>query len=327
MKRTALEPTLSYTLKDIEISRRSRWFTVMLRLVLKPLMRWFMRGSGQRIARGQLQVASRPCKNTEGLAQDYRIIGRVPGPVVGPIDDTSKTVLLWLHGGGFLIPASPEVHLRLLALLCKELDACGFLPDYRLAPFNKFPAALDDAERAYKGLLDAGFAPERIVICGDSAGGHLTLSVIQRIRKAKLPLPACAVVLSPVTEMGRVHGPPSRSRNNRIDAIIPIGSFQNVDDWFAGDWDASDPELSPLYADYKGFPPLYFIVGEKEVLRDDSVLAAHQARNAGVETRLDVWPELPHAFVLFEALFNETAVARADIIEFIQSHLQKDNAN
>ena len=317
------EPSLRYQLKDIDISRRSRIYTVMLRIFLKPLMRWFMRGSGTRIAKGQLQLASRRCKDTAGLAQDYRIIGGVPGPVVGAIEDTDKPVLLWLHGGGFLVPASPEVHLRLLALLCKDLGASGFLPDYRLAPFNKFPAALDDAERAYRGLLDAGFAPERIVICGDSAGGHLSLSVIQRIRKAKLPLPACVVALSPVTEMGRVHAPPARARNNRIDAIIPIGSFQHVDDWFAGDWDASDPELSPLYADYKGYPPLYFIGGEKEVLRDDSVLAAKQARDAGVITQLDVWPHLPHAFVLFEALFAETAVARHDIAGFIRSHLPR----
>lgn len=316
-----LEPSLSYTLKDIHIGRRSRVYIVMLRIFLKPLMRWFMRGSSNRVAKGQLQLASRRCENTEGLAQDYRIIGRVPGPVIGPIDDPKKPVLLWLHGGGFLVPASPEVHLRLLALLCKQLGAAGFLPDYRLAPFNKFPAALDDAERAYRGLLDAGFAPERIVICGDSAGGHLSLSVIQRIRKAKLPMPACVVAISPVTEMGRVHAPPSRARNNRMDAIIPIGSFGNIDDWFAGDWDASDPELSPLYADFAGYPPLYFIVGEKEVLRDDTLLAAYQARNAGVETRLDVWPHLPHAFVLFEVLFKELDVARADIITFIRSHL------
>lgn len=316
-----LEPSLSYTLKDITISRRSRMYVVMLRVFLKPLIRWFMRGSGARVAKAQLQLASRRCENTEGLTQDYRIIGHVPGPVVGPIDDPDKTVLLWLHGGGFMVPASPEVHLRLLALLCKELDAAGFLPDYRLAPFNKFPAALDDAERAYRGLLDAGFAPERIVICGDSAGGHLSLSVIQRIRKANLPMPACVVALSPVTEMGRVHAPPSRARNNRMDALLPIAAFQNVDDWFAGDWDASDPELSPLYADFSGFPPLYFIVGEKEVLRDDSVLAAAQARRAGVETRLDVWPHLPHAFVLFAALFAETTVARQDIVEFIRGHL------
>lgn len=317
------EPSLSYTLKDISISRRSRMFVVMLRVFLKPLMRWFMRGSPTRVAKAQLQLAGRRCKNTAGLTQDYRIIGGVPGPVLGPIDDTDKTVVLWLHGGGFLIPASADVHLRLLALICKELDAVGFLPDYRLAPFNKFPAALDDAESAYRGLLDAGFAPERIVICGDSAGGHLTLSVIQRIRKAGMPMPACAVPVSPVTEMGRVHAPPSRARNKRIDAIIPIGSFGRVDDLFAGDWDASDPELSPLYADYTGFPPLYFIVGEKEVLRDDSVLAAYQARNAGVATRLDVWPVLPHAFVLFAALFAETAVARRDIVEFIQAHIPR----
>lgn len=315
------EPNLGYQLKDITISRRSRWMVLMLRTCLKPLMRWFMRGSGKRIAKGQLQVAKRRCENTAGLTQDYRIIGGVPGPTVGDIDDPEAPVVLWLHGGGFLIPAAPEVHLRLLALLCRDLGASGFLPDYRLAPFNKFPAALDDAENAYRGLLAAGFAPERIVLGGDSAGGHLTLGLLQRIRKAGLDMPCCAAMLSPVTEMGRVHAPPARSRNASRDAMIPISAFQGVDALFGGGWDASDPELSPLYADYARFPPLLFMVGEDEALRDDSVLAAKQARVAGVNTQLDVWPVLPHAFLLFEKLFPETTQARAELAAFAQSHL------
>lgn len=316
-----MEPSLGYELKDITISRRSRWMVLMLRLCLKPLMRWFMRGSDGRIAKGQLQIAKRRCENTAGLDQDYRIIGGVPGPTVGAIDEPERSVILWLHGGGFLIPAAPEVHLRLLALLCRDLGAVGFLPDYRLAPFNKFPASLDDAEKAYRGLLEAGFAPERIVLGGDSAGGHLALGLLQRIRKADLGTPCCAAMLSPVTEMGRVHAPPARARNASRDAVIPISAFHGVDALFGGGWDASDPELSPLYADYSGFPPLLFTVGENEALRDDSVLAAHQARAAGVDAQLDVWPVLPHAFLLFERLFPETGRAREDIIDFIRGHL------
>lgn len=317
------EPGLDYRLRAIAICRRSRLMVLMLRLLLKPMMRWFMRGKASRIAKIQLRIAAGRCRNTAGLAQDYRIIGGVPGPVVGPIDEPDRPAVLWLHGGGFLIPASPEVHLRLLALLCRDLDAVGFLPDYRLAPFNKFPAALDDAERAYRGLLDAGFAAGRIAIGGDSAGGHLTLGLLQRIRKAKLPMPCCATLLSPVTEMGRVHAPPARARNARADAMIPIGSFHGVDSLFGGGWDTADPELSPLYADYRGFPPLLFMVGENEALRDDSVLAARRAQAAGVVAHLDVWPVLPHAFPLFERLFPETAEARRDIVAFAREHLQE----
>lgn len=308
--------------KPIAISLKSRIWTTVFRWVLKPMLKRMIRGSKESIARQQLRLASQACRDTAGLPQGYRIINRVPGLTVGDFDDRSKPVILWLHGGAFILPAVPAVHLRLLALLCKELDAVGFLPDYRLAPFNRFPAALDDCERAYSGLIELGFNPTRIAIGGDSAGGNLTLGVLQRARRKGIPMPACALPVSPATEMGRVHGPPSRYQQRWRDAILPITALQRVDDLYAGDWDASDPELSPLYADYRGFPPMYFVVGAEEVLADDSILAAQQAEAAGVDVRCDVWPTLPHAFPLFEALFAETAVARADMVAFLGRHLR-----
>jgi monoterpene epsilon-lactone hydrolase len=314
---------LSIHYKPISISLRSRIWTTVLRWFLKPMLRRMIHGSFERIARQQLKLAGMACRDTAGLEQGYRIVNRVPGLTVGNFEDRSKPLILWLHGGAFILPAVPAVHLRLLALLCKELDAVGFLPDYRLAPFNKFPAALDDCERAYRGVIDLGFDPSRIAIGGDSAGGNLLLGVLQRARRHGVPMPACVLPVSPATELGRIHGPPSRHLQRRRDAILPITALQRVDDLYAGDWDASDPELSPLYADYRGFPPMYFIVGADEVLADDSILAAKQAEAADVDVRCDVWPVLPHAFPLFEALFAETAVARADMVEFLGRHLRK----
>lgn len=316
-----IEPGLRYQAESVSIGLRSRFLVRLLRWTLKPMMRWYVRGSRARIARGQLQLAGRRCRDTAGLEQDYRIVGGVPGSTLGEIDNTEKPVLLWLHGGGFLIPASPAEHLGMLGLLCREVDAAGFLPDYRLAPFNRFPAALDDAENAYRGLLEAGFAPERILIGGESAGGHLALGLLQRIRKAGLAMPACAALHSPVTEMGRVHAPPSRALEARRDAIVPISSFHRMTTLFTGDRDTSDAELSPLYADYLGFPPLLFLVGENETLRDDSVLAAAQARRAGVPTELRVWPVLPHGFLLFERLLPEAAKAREVLAAFFRDRL------
>lgn len=312
---------MSVHYKPIPISLRSRLWIRMFRLLLKPMMRWMIRGSFESIARQQVRLAGTACRDTAGLAQSYQIINGVPGLAVGDVSDRSRPVLLWLHGGAFILPAVPAVHLRLLALLCKELGAVGFLPDYRLAPFNRFPASLDDCERAYAGVIELGFDPARVALCGDSAGGNLALGALQRIRKRGLPMPACALLLSPVTEMGRVHSPPSRHQRARADAILPIASLQRVDELYAGDWDASDPELSPLYADYRGFPPLHFLCGDAEVLRDDSILATERANHAGVEARCDVWPLLPHAFPLFERLFPETAEARADMLRFLQRHL------
>ncbi len=93
---------------------------------------------------------------------------------------------------------------------------------------------------------------------------------------------------------------------------------------YDGDWDTADPELSPLLADFRGFPPLYFLVSDNEVLLDDSVLMARRAREAGVRTRLDVWPVLPHAFPLFERLMPEARQARVDMVAFAREHLQSE---
>ncbi|MGH8453961.1 MAG: alpha/beta hydrolase [Nevskiales bacterium] len=318
---TTDEP-FSIKLKDVRISLRSRIVVWLMRKLLRPLLKWSVHGSNERIARVQLFLATRTCKQTYGLPLDYCVVGRVPGHVIGKLTDTHKPALLYLHGGAFIIPAVPETHVTFMAHLCRDIDAAGFMADYRLAPFNKFPAALDDCERAYRALLDLGFNPNKIVIAGESAGGNLTLGVLQRIRKAGLPMPACAVPISPATEMGRMHAPPSRALKMRQDPILPMASLARVDEMYAGDWDASDPELSPLYADLRGFPPIYLLASDNEVLLDDTVLMARRLREAGIETKLDVWPVLPHAFPLFSRWLPEARQARLDIVEFISGYLK-----
>ena len=310
-------------LRDVRISLRSRIFTKMLKWVLKPLIARFASGSRVKIAKTHLFIAQRPLteKRSLGLKKHDRIINRVYGPTLGDFDNTNQRAILWFHGGGFLIPASEETHLRLVAHLCKGTEAVGFLPDYRLAPFNAFPAALDDCERAYLGLLELGFDPQKIWIGGDSAGGNLCLGTLQRLKKHGTPMPGVATLLSPVAEMGRIHAPRSRSWAPKRDPLIPIGSMGLMDDMYGQDWDASDPELSPMYGDYRGLPPMHFIAGETEVLLDESIFCAQRARDAGVESRIDVWPVLPHAFPLFEPLFRETAIVRQDMLDFATKYL------
>ncbi|HKY93319.1 MAG TPA: alpha/beta hydrolase [Nevskiaceae bacterium] len=310
-------------LRDIPISFRTRVIVWLMKLVMRPMLSRMINANYHKIAKIQLRVASMRCPDTAGLKLDYRILGKVPGHTLGTLDDPRKPVVLWLHGGAFILPAAPGAHLVMIARLSRDLGADAFVPDYRLAPFNRFPAALDDCENAYRVLLDRGFSPSRIVLGGDSAGGNLALGVLQRIRKAGLPMPACALPVSPVTEMGRVHGPPSRFRKAKGDPILPIAALQRVDELYAGDWDAADPELSPLYADCTGFPPMYFLASDNEVLMDDTVLLAHRAREAGVQVRCDVWPLLPHAFPLFEMLFPEVAAARKDMAEFARRYLAR----
>ena len=318
---------MEYSVKDVHISRRSRFVTGLLRWGLKPLIRIFANVSVFSLIKNQVRLASRWRIRLQDLPVDYdRYINGVPGPIVGDFSATQKTAILYIHGGGFLIPAVPETHLELLARLCRRLDAVGFMPDYRLAPMHKFPAALDDCERAYRGLLDAGFAPQNIVIAGESAGGNLTLGLLQRIRRRDWPMPACAVPISPVTEMARVHVPMSRVLNRHKDPLLPVNAFSVLGQLYVGDQDATDPELSPIYANCKGFPPLYFLVGETEILLHDSLIMAEHARRDGVETKVDVWPVLPHAFPLFIRILPEALQARNDIIDFIRQHLPQEAA-
>lgn len=312
-----------FTVLPVTVSLRSRVLLFLLfRCLLKPLIRFTAsRPTLRSMLRLQVRLSGPLPASVQGLAVDYRIVNGVPGPVLGAFGDTSRPVLLYLHGGGFIIPAAADAHLRFLAVLCRKLEAAGFLPDYRLAPLHKYPAALDDCERTYRGLLDLGYSAQRIVVAGESAGGNLVLGLLQRIRKAGLPVPACAVPISAVTEMARGYAPPSRIANAGRDPMFPAGPLAEILRHYVGTAAGDDPELSPLYADYSGFPPLYFLVGETEVLLDDSVLAAHQARAAGVTTRLDVWPLLPHAFPLFANVFPEARKSHEDIVAFMRQHL------
>lgn len=306
--------------RSLKVSLRSRLGLWFLRLVLKPLMGRMLRGPAS-IARAQLQTASLRCRDTAGLSLEYRVVGRrVPGHVLGNLDGRGR-VLLWLHGGAFVFPAAPTMHLVLVARLCREIGAAGFVPDYRLAPFNRFPAALDDCDRAYTALLDLGYAPSQIVLGGDSAGGNLVFGVLQRIRKQGLPMPACAVALSPVTEMGRVHAPPSRHERARRDPLLPIAALSRIDELYAGGWDASDPELSPLYMDCRGLPPILFMASDTEILLDDTLLLAARVHDAGVPTVCLVWPYYPHALPLFEPMFRELEPVRREIATFAQRYL------
>lgn len=307
--------------KPVTISRRSRIITWLLRHLLKPWLARVIRSSDEKIARIQLRMMQMRCPNTHGLPLEYTVVGVVPGHVFGDLHQTDKPVILWLHGGAFILPASPVAHLEMVAGLAARLGGHGFLPDYRLAPRNRFPAALDDCERAYQALLELGFPATRIVIGGDSAGGNLTLGLLQRIRARGWPMPACALPVSPATEMGRIHSPPARPLRMARDPILPIAALQRVDEMYAGDWDASDPELSPLYADCRGFPPLFFLASDNEVLLDDTLLLARRAKAAGVEVRCEVWPVLPHAFPLFGGLYPEARAARADLLAFMRERL------
>jgi len=241
-------------------------------------------------------------------------VGGVPGEwVEGPA--AAKTVLLYLHGGGYFA-CSAQSHRPITVGFALH----GFrvlAPDYRLAPENQFPAAVDDAVAAYRGLLAEGHSPGSIVVAGDSAGGGLTLSLLLALREAGTPLPAGAALFSPWTDLAAT-GDSVRTNADRC-AMFNGPDIGPSARYYLGTTDPRNPLASPLYADLKGLPPLLIHVGEDEVLRDDSTRLAERAREAGVRVELKVWPVVPHAWQLAPHMIPEARQSLRESATFLHS--------
>ncbi|AXQ31122.1 steryl acetyl hydrolase [Solimonas sp. K1W22B-7] len=316
---TQAAPAVRYP--DIKIGWRSRALIRLMPLLLRPWLTYRVGRGLPALARYQLEFAGSWPQQVSGQPLDYTVLGGVGGAGIGDLSDRKRPVLLYLHGGGFLLPIAPWAHFPLFGWLCQTLGATGFMPEYRLAGQHPFPAALDDCERAYRALLDAGHSPERIVIAGESAGGNLTLALLLRLKRLGLPMPACAVPMSPMTDLCHLHSPPSRGRNRRRDPFIPIPPLVHMLRLYIPTTDARNPEVSPIFGDFHGLPPLHFLVGESEVLLDDSLVCVQRAREAGVAATADVWPILPHAFPQLAGFFPEARGAWDVIADFMRRHL------
>jgi acetyl esterase/lipase len=249
-------------------------------------------------------------------------VGGVPGEwVEGPA--ATKTVLLYLHGGGYFA-CSAESHRPITVGFALH----GFrvlAPDYRLAPENQFPAAVDDAVAAYRGLLAEGHLPGSIVVAGDSAGGGLTLSLLLALREARAPLPAGAALFSPWTDLAAT-GESILINADRC-AMFHGPDIGLSARYYLGEMDPRHPIASPLYADLKGLPPLLIHVGEDEVLRDDSTRLAARAKEAGVRAELKIWPVVPHAWQLAPHIIPEARQSLRESAAFLHSLTAPEASN
>src|ERR1700722_2389417 len=225
--------------------------------------------------------------------------------------------ILYLHGGAY-IAMSPRTHRSVTSRMATNADARLFALDYRLAPEHPFPAALEDALAAWHAL-SADTPPSRIVVAGDSAGGGLALARMIALRDAGEALPAAAVLFSPWTDLAATGQ--SLIDNDAADPMF-FGSWVGpMARHYLGDTPATNPLVSPVYADLTGLPPLLIQASDCEVLLDDSRRVAENARRSGVEVTMCVWPGLPHVWQAFAPILPEGRAALRDAGVFIRARL------
>jgi len=241
--------------------------------------------------------------------------GGVPGEWIAAPGADDQRVVLYLHGGGYMI-GSVNTHRDMIGRISRAAGARALAIDYRLAPENPFPAAVEDAVTAYRWLLAEGADPARLVIAGDSAGGGLTVAALVALRDAGEPLPAAGVCISPWVDMEGL-GESMTSRAEVDPMIQREMMLQSAKAYLAGA-DPRSPLAAPIYADLKGLPPLLVHVGTSETLLDDSTRLAERARAAGVDVTLEAWDQMIHVWHFFAAMLPEGQQAIDRIGEYIR---------
>ncbi|GLB65959.1 alpha/beta hydrolase [Arthrobacter mangrovi] len=260
-------------------------------------------------------LASLPVDET--LEFETRTIGGIEGVWLAG-EDRQDRVLLYLHGGAYVV-GTAFGYRSLAANIARAAGTSLFSPEYRLAPEHRYPAAIDDALDAYRGLLEEGFAPQQIAVAGDSAGGGLAAALLVAIKDAGLLQPAGAWLLSPWADLA-LTGETVVSKADEDKLLDAPGLSKTADDYLNGA-DPRTPMASPIYADLSGLAPLFIHAGSAEILLDDAVRLAARAGAAGTSARLEIGAGLFHDWPLFAFMLSEGRDALAAAGGFLAARL------
>ncbi len=250
----------------------------------------------------------------EGTISEPFVRSGVPGIECRPVDVADDApIVVYLHGGGFRI-ASALAYRSYGSHLAAVLGARVLLVDYRLAPEHKYPKAVDDCFTVWESLLAEGIDTRRIVIAGDSAGGGLAASVTMHAL-ADGVLPAGVICCSPWVDLTVTAE--TYDTNAESDALFSRTSAEEAAPAYLGGADPTDPIASPIFGDWSGAPPLLILVGDVEVLLDDSRRLAEVASAAGVDVTLSIYPEMPHIWTMSYPAFPEAIDGVGEMAAFV----------
>ena len=264
--------------------------------------------------RSRIDEAMAQMPLAEGTVAEPFVRSGVPGIECRPVDVADDApIVLYFHGGGFRI-ASALAYRSYGSHLAAVLGARVLLVEYRLAPEHKFPKAVDDCFAVWESLLAEGVDTGRIVIAGDSAGGGLAASVTMHAL-ADGVLPAGVICCSPWVDLTITAD--TYDTNAESDKLFSRTSAEEAAPAYLGGADPMNPIASPLFGDWDGAPPLLILVGDAEVLLDDSRKLAEVAKAAGVDVTLSVYPEMPHIWTMSYPAFPEAVEGVTEMAEFV----------
>ncbi|MBN2236837.1 MAG: alpha/beta hydrolase [Bacteroidales bacterium] len=262
--------------------------------------------------REQIDKVSARIKLPKTIHAEKVKVNAIEAEWIIPENALEHKVLLYIHGGGF-ISGSALTHRMHVAKFAKGSQLKSLVFNYRLAPENPFPAALDDCVEVYSWLLQQNYKPENIVVGGESAGATLTLSLLLALKEKSIALPKAAFSISPVTDL-RCQA--DSFKFNAKNDIAPIGSWDLWTNYYIGNNNPTNPLLSPLFGNFKGLPPLFICVGTHEIHLNDCENVAKVAKDHGVEVTFKKWENMIHAFPILSPFFPEAKQALTEICQF-----------
>jgi acetyl esterase/lipase len=262
--------------------------------------------------KGMEKVAFKAAEDIQ--VENVTVAGRAAEWVRAPGVQAGRAIL-YLHGGGYVM-GSANTHRSMVGEISRASQAAALLLDYRLAPEDPFPAAVEDGVAAYRWLLDQGFKVQTLAIVGDSAGGGLTMATLVSARDQGLPMPAAAVPISPWSDMTCTND--SYKTRAEADPMVAPGGIGKMAGLYLGGKDAKHPYASPNFASLQGLPPLLIHVGRDEVLLDDSIKLDAKAKTDGVSSTLEIWDDMIHVWHAFHPMLPEGKQAIVRVGEFLR---------
>ena len=298
------------------MSLRARLLNRWLRRIERPALE---RASGPDVLRRRFEAHARFFFAPRGTQMQWQVLERGPDHVdaleVVPRALTSETVLLYIHGGGFVF-GSPRIYSAMLGSLCRRLGARAVLPRYRLAPEHPFPAAIEDVRTAWDGLCASGVPPRHIVIGGDSAGAALALSLLGELVAEGAALPGGVFCFSPLTDL--TFSGESFRANARTEALLPVNRAGEMAQMYLCGHAAEDPRASAHFAAFTGACPVWLTAGTTEILCDDARRLAARLKNEQVDVTFEERADLPHVWPLFHNTLPEARETLDHLAEWIR---------